>query len=236
MFFFWLLFYLVCISLIFFDFHILFVNEEFLIFLCMVVLFILLFSALRRTVNFMFFVKVEQVYFFFLYLLLLSEHLINRVLKLLKLYFLKLSLIFVIEIGNFFYKVIRNFLNISIFYNLIIVNKLFELINFNNILLNCLQKSLFFNCNIIINDNIFIQKLYCNLVPSYCFLVRNNLMLSNVVLLQQLGDSVFKDFLFYCRKEGLFALCLPSSLEVLGLPAALFNAIFLKNFKLFLVF
>lgn len=202
----------------------------------MVALFVLLFSGLQRMVNFVFFLKVEQVYFFFLYLLLLNEQLVLRVLKLLKLYFLKVSLVFSLEATNFFLKILSSFLNFSVFYNSIVASKLLFMVNFSNILLKCLGKSLAFGFCIKRNNNILLQKLNMSSVLNNCFLVRNSSVLFEATLFKHLMDSVFCTLLGSQLSGDFLELFEENSLLILDLYILLFNAVLMNNFRKFLVF
>lgn len=237
MFFLLLLFYIINITLIFFDVHFLFVNEEFLIFLCIVALFILLFSVLRRTVNFIFFLKIEQIYFFFLYLLLLNEQLVIRVLGLLKLYSLKLNLIFSVELSNLFLKVMKSFLSINIFYNFVMIGNFVSLVNINSILLKYLSKASSFNfCVRNDNNKSLVQILDINSISSDFFLIRNVSDLPEFALFKQLMNSVLYGIFHNSLKNDLFELSEIDFIVVLDLFILLFNAKLIENFRKFLVF
>lgn len=131
MFFFLLSIYSLSLFFVFFDFNVLFVNEEFLIFICMSILFFLIFSGARKFINFSFFLRIEFIYFFFVYLILLNIKLIEKMLSLVSLENLKLDTLILTELYNFFSESVNELSNSEKLINLFLTKNIVLLINFN---------------------------------------------------------------------------------------------------------
>lgn len=163
MFFFLILVYSISLLFVLFDLNVLFVNEEFLIFICMSILFFLLVSSARKFVNFSFFLRIEFIYFFFIYLILLNIKLIEKMLSLISLENLKLDTLILSELYNFFSESVKD-LSFS--------EKLINLYLIKNIVL-------------LFNSNIF----SANILPfSTDFFIKYSVLNGNVIQLFELKD------------------------------------------------
>lgn len=131
MFFFLILVYSVSLLFVLFDLNVLFVNEEFLIFICMSILFFLLVSSARKFVNFSFFLRIEFIYFFFIYLILLNIKLIEKMLSLISLENLKLDTLILSELYNFFSESVHELISSEKLINLYLTKNIILLFNSN---------------------------------------------------------------------------------------------------------
>src|ERR1700735_262429 len=110
-------FYFVIYAYIFFTFFfnlsIIFFNEEFLIGLNLVLFFLVLFSALKKIIKFLFFYKIEYIYFSFLYLIKVYIFLSTSVVKLVNFYYIQNNYFFFLHLYKFF------FFNFDFFFTMI---------------------------------------------------------------------------------------------------------------------
>lgn len=158
MFFFLILVYSVSLLFVLFDLNVLFVNEEFLIFICMSILFFLLVSSARKFVNFSFFLRIEFIYFFFIYLILLNIKLIEKMLSLISLENLKLDTLILSELYNFFTESVNDLISSEKLVNLYLTKNIILLFNSNIFSSNLLPFSTdFFIKYSIVNGNIVEQ-------------------------------------------------------------------------------
>jgi len=81
--------------------NIFFFDEEFLVGLCLLILYAFLFQALRRFLRFIFFHKVDFVYFYFFFLLKLLVFFYESIVALLQFFFLQYSLFFTLQLTFF---------------------------------------------------------------------------------------------------------------------------------------
>ena len=131
MFFSLILVYFLSLFFVFFDLNILFINEEFLIFICMSILFFLLFSSARKFVNFSFFLRIEFIYFFFIYLITLNIKLIDKMMNLVTLENSKMDTLVISELYNFFSESVSELLNSEKLINLFLTKNIILLMNSN---------------------------------------------------------------------------------------------------------
>src|SRR3546814_422329 len=131
MFFFLLFIYILSLFFLLFDLNIFFVNEELLIFICMSILFILLTSSIRKFIKFNLFFRIEFIYFFFIYLILLNIKLIDKLLNFISLENLKLNSLVLAEIYNFYNESIVEISNSSKLINLFLIKNIVLLLNSN---------------------------------------------------------------------------------------------------------
>jgi hypothetical protein len=150
-----LVIYLFLLIIYVLNLNFLFINEEFIIFICLFIFFSALITLIKSNINKYFFNKIQFIYFSFMYLIKINRNLIFKIsnlIKILKLKFLKLDVIenfgYFLNISNLIYKEL-NFYKFFItrIYSLEILNK------FN------------FNTSIKIEENrIFIEVLKLNLL------------------------------------------------------------------------
>ncbi len=156
MFFFLLLIYSLSLFFLLFDLNIFFVNEELLIFICMSILFILLTSSIKKLVKFSLFFRIEFIYFFFIYLILLNVKLIDRLLSFISLENLKLNSLILSEIYSFYNESIIEFSNSIKFINLFLIKNFIILLNSNILFFNVFINSRDFFIKLLkINDKLF---------------------------------------------------------------------------------
>lgn len=131
MFYILLMFYVITAFFIFFDLNLLFVNEEFLIFICMSLLFILLVSSTRKLFNFTFFLNIEYIYFFFVYLIFLNRQLLEKIYSIILLENFKLNNLIIVELYNFFKEATIEFVHTQKIINAFLIKNFVLLINLN---------------------------------------------------------------------------------------------------------
>lgn len=131
MFFFLIVVYSISLFFVLFDFNVLFINEEFLTFISMSILFFLLVASARKFVNFTFFLRIEFIYFFFIYLILLNIKLIEKMLNLISMENLKLDTLILAELYNFFLESVNELSNSEKLVNLFLTKNIILLINSN---------------------------------------------------------------------------------------------------------
>lgn len=123
--------YTLSLTFILFDLNVLFINEEFLIFICMSILFFLLFTSARKFINFSFFLRIEFIYFFFIYLILLNIKLIEKMLNLISIENLKLDSLILVELYNFFSESVKELSNSEKLISLFLTKNIVALMNTN---------------------------------------------------------------------------------------------------------
>lgn len=156
MFFFLLLVYAFSLFFLLFDLNIFFVNEELLIFICMSILFILLTSSIKKFIKFNLFFRIEFIYFFFIYLILLNIKLIDKLLNFISLENLKLNTLILAEIYNFYNESINEIFNSGKLINLFLIKNIVLLLNSNIFFSRVFSFSYdFFTKLIKINDGFF---------------------------------------------------------------------------------
>lgn len=136
--------------------EIIFFNEEVLIAACMIIVFFFLIRALRKMVNFIFFFRVESIYFSFLYLVLLNIKLIEKMLNLVKLENLRLESLLIFQLYSHLYEFSNEVLVSAKNLNLIFVkNFIFSFVS-NLYILNFFSTSSNFLVNISNNSSTLI--------------------------------------------------------------------------------
>jgi len=97
------LFFFIFIIIIFlFNKDILFINEEFIIFISLLIFFIFLTSLIKSSINNFFFKKIQSIFFVFLKLVNLQLELIENLIEYLKIIKLKLTFLDSTEFSYFF--------------------------------------------------------------------------------------------------------------------------------------
>lgn len=156
-------------------------NEEFLIFVSLVLLFVVLFNALSKTLKFFMFSNVEKIYFTFLYAILVNININNKI----KFFFNYLFIDFYYFISyEFIFSFYYFFVSFSsLYYNL----NLNFLKNLNNFIFQILSS---FSFNNLIFDSIYsILKTYFLNINSF------NLRLCKFINLQLLSNTCLNLFI-----------------------------------------
>lgn len=131
MFFFLLIVYSLSLFFLFFDLNIFFINEEFLIFISMSILFALLTSSTKKFIKFNLFFRIEFIYFFFIYLITLNIKLINKLLGFISFENLKLNSLILADIYNFYNESINEITRSGKLINSFLVKNIILLLNSN---------------------------------------------------------------------------------------------------------
>lgn len=193
MFSFLILTYTLSLTFILFDLNVFFINEEFLIFICMSILFFLLFTSARKFINFSFFLRIEFIYFFFIYLIILNIKLIEKMLNLISIENLKLDSLILVELYSFFSEAVKEMSNIE---------KLVSLFLTKNII-------------ILMNTNIFSSILLSN---SSDFVIKHFYANNIISKLIELKDISYSSLTIKNSINNTFKLLISSSLYDLYLP------------------
>ena len=104
-----LIFVYILLIAFFFESDFLFLNEEFLIFICMILFFFILYKSIHKIVVALIFKKIENIYMVFFYLLNVSIALIDRILFLIGRYKIYVESFIPLEIFDIVFNRLSNF-------------------------------------------------------------------------------------------------------------------------------
>jgi len=185
------IFYVIFLSALFTSKEILFLNEEFLIADCMSLVFIYLTILTRKTINFLFFYKVEAIYFSFLHLIKLNIKLIEKMLNLVNLKVLHFEKLVIAELRVF----VKSFSNEilesqKLMQFMLVKNFIFSIIS-NFFLFDFFSSSNKLITNLSVNDEILIQDIKLQDDSNFFSIKRED----SADLLNEIYDSELDDLI-----------------------------------------
>lgn len=90
------------VTIFFLNNTILFINEEFIIFICLTIFFFSLFNFIKKNLNKFFFNKIQYIYFSFIYLIKIQNELLNKILNFINLSKLQILDLEIVEYFGYF--------------------------------------------------------------------------------------------------------------------------------------